>query len=136
MDEKTNAELFDLWVPPPGAKLLSEDRYPGVAGSPSHRRGGTRRREYLLKESDLPDKHVRHVLLLTEYLNEDGNVTDRYEHKSRECHQKFLCVNGPHQGKKMTEDEGNRLGYIPYNRSSRSTRASSKAAAVVLVRFE
>jgi hypothetical protein len=85
------------------------------------------------------------------FINETDNgdsVTERqlyivYHGKTEYCrsiltsrHQKFLCVNGPNEGKKFELKAGEEKGYRLYNNSSRPYRRSEvKTPTAVLVWF-
>lgn len=72
--------------------------------------GGGLRKYYETDPIDTPDYEVTKTLCI--HVDGDGKVS---EHRSQSKKQKFLCVNGPEVGKKLTWKRGQELGYISYN---------------------
>jgi hypothetical protein len=92
----------------------------------------THDKTYLISVIDTPDKRLTKTLSVRKFLS-TGVV---YESKHTQTEQKFLCVNGPLAGQKVTEDDAKKVAnYITYN-CSVSIRDNKKTPRTVQIVFD
>jgi len=77
---------------------------------------------------ELPDEQRVRTTSFTVYNN--GEV---FIYRSTSKHQKFLCVNGPLVGEKITEETAKEKGYFPFNRATMRWGQKEDVPRVVLI---
>lgn len=79
-------------------------------GSDAHRK------EWLVETKETED----YVMEVTESETTYYSTGEVHRHQSKSKHLKFLCVNGPQAGHKLTEKDGGNYGYVPFNCANRA----------------
>lgn len=81
-------------------KFLKQEKYSDIIDT-----------EYLISET-VSDTEIKRKIFWTREFLSTGNKTEGTRIETR---QKFLCVNGPLVGQKITEDAGEEHGYRRFN---------------------
>lgn len=109
-------------------KLLKEER---CFGTPNYIE-----REWLVSRTETDEKITERIRRTITW-NGLGEIDEFYgkehSHTNTYTQKKFLCVNGPLKNTKVTEEEGRKRGYCPYNNASQ--RQEKPTPKVILVLF-